>query len=109
MAAKPRTNGTNTVPRRLPPSGRTLDRMIEAFGWLELIDDIACRRIVLAWAYRIKWRTIAAKAGLSKRIAQRVLDHGAATIAVELSRRGRWRLFVGLERGFTPQRFRGSN
>ena len=69
------------------PSGRELDRMAEAFEWLELIEDITCRRIVLAWAYRIKWRMIAAKAGLSKRTAQRVFAYGVATIAVSLSRR----------------------
>ena len=70
-----------------PPGGRELDRMVEAFEWLELIEDIPCRRIVLAWAYRVRWRTIAAKAGLSKRTAQRVFAHGVATLAVELSRR----------------------
>lgn len=80
--------GMKTMVRPAPPQKHEYDRMVEALGWLLLIDDSLQRKIVMARSGGVGWLKIRSFAGQSEPTMRKIYRLGLVAIAARLNAKG---------------------
>ncbi|MCM0018420.1 MAG: DUF6362 family protein [Tagaea sp.] len=78
----------HTRVRPAPPQKHEYDEMVEALGWLLLIEDQLQRRIVMARVAGVGWLQIRAFADQSEPTMRKTYRLGLITIAARLNAKG---------------------
>lgn len=75
----------HTVVRPAPPQKHEYDRMVEALGWLLLLEDGLIRKIVMARAAGVGWLKIRGFARMSEPTMRKAYRLGLVALAARLN------------------------
>ncbi len=78
----------HTTVRPAPPQKHEYDRMVEALGWLLLLDDGLTRKIVMARASGIGWLKIRSFARMSEPTMRKAYRLGLVALAARVNAKG---------------------